>query len=71
MTLTKACGDQDRHQAPALPHIYPLSLQQGGGVCFDSPLRLSKFIRSSERFPRKDGDRPKMCIDNVSFLPYT
>jgi len=33
--LTKAdesCGEEDRHKAPTLPHIHPLSLQDGNAL---------------------------------------
>jgi len=36
---------KDRHKAPALPHIRPLSLQDGAKVSRDDPIRSAKFIR--------------------------
>ena len=29
--LGESDGNEDKHKAPALPHIHPLSLQDGGG----------------------------------------
>src|SRR5713226_5518896 len=39
---------QDKHQAPSLPHIRPLSLQD--------PIRSSKFIRGNALTPPPPGD---------------
>jgi len=38
--------DQDRHKAPTLPHVRPLSLQGGASVFSHFPIRLPKLIRA-------------------------
>src|SRR5579863_247775 len=30
LDLTESCGEKDKHKAPTLPHIHPLSLQIRG-----------------------------------------
>ena len=42
---TASWCDQDKHKAPSLPHILPLSLQGGADGSVHSLFRLSKFIR--------------------------
>ena len=42
----ESCGAEDRHKAPTLLHIHPLSLQDGRGCFLSFPIRLYMFIRS-------------------------
>ena len=52
MQLTEACGGQDKHKAPSLPHIHPLSLQDGADVSKYDPIRLSMIIRMGHPISR-------------------
>jgi len=48
--LDRSSGHQDKHKAPTLLHVHPLSLQDAGR---HSPIRLSKIIRVTVQ-PVKD-----------------
>ena len=41
-TLTASQGHQDKHKAPALPRIHPLSLQDGSRWCLSFPHSVVK-----------------------------
>src|SRR5690348_6924788 len=47
----KSGGNEDRHKAPTLPPIHPLSLQTGSDVSYHSPVRLLKITRWAAVFP--------------------
>ena len=42
--------DEDKHKAPSLPRIHPLSLQDGADSVCHSLFRSSKFIRAPGSF---------------------
>jgi len=51
---TEASCDQDKHKAPSLPRIHPLSLQDGSGWCLSFPHSVVKdhqAYRHGVRYP--------------------